>query len=246
MVNHILRHLTRGCFVMNKGHSKVSKFPKQTYLPETFRWDGLALGHRNAWYGELDMLICPWIRGVPQPKVGLLWENGEEEEEELVEGGFSRPVVPPASIAVEGKPNVAKSWSLFGSHFSQGFATAVAFSYVHHYALAMETKSARLSMVPTVQISPRGYQIYLYDCLQDVMIANNFFWSRESLIYLWAFFHHYLFFPTNLDPTILNSVNKFGYDKSSGFNANRSELLFGLSLRSSHFRRPEPEEGRMI
>ncbi len=44
MVNHILRHLTRDCFVLDKGHSKVNKYPKQTYLPETFRWDGLALG----------------------------------------------------------------------------------------------------------------------------------------------------------------------------------------------------------
>ena len=78
------------------------------------------------------------------------------------------------------------------------------------------------------------------------MLANNFFWSRESLIYLWAFFHHYMFFPSNLDSTIVNCVEKFGYGKSSGFDANRSELLFGLDLRSSHFRRDEPEEGRMI
>ena len=44
MVNHILRHLTRGCLVLSKGHSKVNKYPKQTYLPETFRWGGLAMG----------------------------------------------------------------------------------------------------------------------------------------------------------------------------------------------------------
>ena len=113
--------------------------------------------------------------------------------------GFPSAGIPPASIAVEGKKNVAETWSLFGSHFSQGFATAVTFSYVHHYSLSKETKSARFSMVPTVQISPKGYQIYLYDCLQDVMLVNNFFWSRESFIYLWAFFHHHLFFPTNLD-----------------------------------------------
>ena len=144
---------------------------------------------------------------------------------------YSCAVIPPASSAVEGEKNVAKSWSLFGSHFSQGFATALTFSYVHHYSLSTVPKSARLSMVPTVQISPRGYQIYLYDCLQDVMFANmSFFWSRESFIYLWAFFHHYLFFPTKLDSNLVNRVSKFGYEKSSGFNANRSELLFGLSL----------------
>ena len=44
IVNHILLHLTKGCFVLNKGHSNVHSFPKRTYLPETFLWDGLALG----------------------------------------------------------------------------------------------------------------------------------------------------------------------------------------------------------
>ena len=143
---------------------------------------------------------------------------------------YSCAVIPPASSAVEGEKNVVKSWSLFGSHFSQGFATAVTLSYSHHYSLSTVTKSARLSMVPNVQISPRGYQIYLYDCLQDVMFANIFFWSRESLKYLWALFHHYLFFPNKLDSNLVNRVSKFGFEKSPGFNVNRSELLFGLSL----------------
>ena len=44
IVNHILLLLTRSCFILNKGNSKVLSFPKWTYLPETFRWDGLALG----------------------------------------------------------------------------------------------------------------------------------------------------------------------------------------------------------
>ena len=155
--------------------------------------------------------------------------------------GFSGP----DAVAVEEKKTIPKTWSLFGSHFSQGFATAVTFSYVYHYTLS-ETQFARSSMLPTIQISPRGYQIYLYDCLQDVMLVNNFFWSRESLIYLWAFLHHHLFFPTNLDPNLANCVSKFGYDKSAGFDVNRSELLFGLSLNSPHWKKAEPEEGRMI
>ena len=159
--------------------------------------------------------------------------------------GFSGPGVPGVCIADEGKKNVPQNWSLFGSHFSQAFATAVTFSYVYHYTLS-ETQCPRSSMLPTVQISPRGYQIFLYDCLQDVMLANNFFWSRESLIYLWAFLHHHLFFPTNLDPNLANHVSKFGYGKSFGFYENRSELLFGLGLNSPHWRQADPEEGRMM
>ena len=161
--------------------------------------------------------------------------------------GFSRSVPPYGSTAVEGKKHIPKNWSLFGRHFSQGFATAVTFSYVYHYKLSLETNSACPSLLPTVQISPRGYQIYFYDCLLDVMLANNFFWTRESLICLWAFFHHHLFFPGKLDWDLANCVNKFGYaDKGSGFFVNRHELLFGESLRSERFRTVEPEEGRMI
>ena len=160
----------------------------------------------------------------------------------FIVAGFSS-----GSTAVEGKKHIPKNWSLFGSHFSQGFATAVTFSYVCHYKLSVDTNSACSSLLPTIQISPRGYQVFLYDCLQDVMLANNFFWTRESLIYLWAILHHHLFFPAKLDSNLVNGVPKFGYDsKASGFFANRNELLFGESLKSQHFWRDEPEEGRMI
>ena len=44
IVNHILQHLTRACFVVNKRHSKVLKSRERMFVPETFLWDGLALG----------------------------------------------------------------------------------------------------------------------------------------------------------------------------------------------------------
>ena len=44
IVDHILLHLTKSCFVLNRGHSKFVSYPQRTYLPEVFSWDGLALG----------------------------------------------------------------------------------------------------------------------------------------------------------------------------------------------------------
>ena len=44
IVNNILQHLTRACFVLNKRHSKAVEPTARMYQPETFRWDGLALG----------------------------------------------------------------------------------------------------------------------------------------------------------------------------------------------------------
>ncbi|KAL9984411.1 hypothetical protein ACROYT_G006699 [Oculina patagonica] len=219
IVKLILMHLTSGIFVLNEGHLK---FLERVYLPETFRWKGLALGHRNAWYGELDIIVCPLIKGEPQPKVGILF------------GGLCDP-----------KKNVPDNWSLFGGRYSQGYATAVTFSYVYHYSLS-GSQLARSSMLPTIQISPDGYQIFLYDCLQDIMLANNFYWNRETLIYLWAFLHHHLFFPASLDVNVANDLIKFGYDKSAGFYKNRSELLFGASKNSQHWKKAEPEEGRRM
>ena len=151
-----------------------------------------------------------------------------------------------SSTAVEGKKNIGKNWSLFGFHFSQGFATAVTFSYVYHYVLSEDTASACASFLPTVQVSPRGYQIFIYDCLQDVMFANNFFWSRRTLVYLWAVLHHRLFFPVQLDSNLGNCATTFGYkNNSSPLFENRSELLFGENIRSQYFIRAEPEDGRM-
>lgn len=141
--------------------------------------------------------------------------------------------------------SVAVERSIFSSRFSQGYATAVTFSYVYHYALS-GTQSACSSLVPTIQTSPHGYQIFIYDCIEDVMLANNFVWSRESIIYLWAFLHHHLFFPPIVDVKLANDIPKFGYDKSAGFYANRSNLLFGLSLNSQHWKEVDPEEGRML
>ena len=148
-------------------------------------------------------------------------------------------------VAVEGKKFVPRTWSIFSSRFSQGYATAVTFSYVYRYALS-GTQSACSSLVPTIQTSPHGYQIFIYDCIEDVMLANNFVWSRESIIYLWAFLHHHLFFPPIVDVKLANDIPKFGYDKSAGFYANRSNLLFGLSLNSQHWKEVDPEEGRML
>ncbi|XP_068694519.1 uncharacterized protein [Montipora foliosa] len=232
IVNLILKHLTRDHFVLNKSHSKVFKPSKRIFMPDALKWDGLALGHRDAWYGELDMLIFPSNTGEAGSKVALLGEkcggdplSDEDEEESVVEEG---------------------NWSLFGHHFMQAFATAVTFSYVYHYKLSAETNSACPSFLPTVQVSPRGYQVFIYDCLQDVMVANSFLWTRWTLIYLWAILHHHLFFPAQLDSNLGNRLTKFGYgNNSSPLFRNRRELVFGESVRSLYFIKREPEHGLM-
>ena len=78
------------------------------------------------------------------------------------------------------------------------------------------------------------------------MFANNFFWTRWTLIYLWAIFHHRLFFPAQLDSNLGNRLTKFGYSNNgSPLFENRHKLLFGGSVRSQDFIKAEPEYGKM-
>ena len=159
--------------------------------------------------------------------------------------GFPEWAIPCPYIAVEGKKHVPDSWSLFGGHFSQAFATAVTFSYVYHY-IAFRGSYPHSLLLPTIQISPKGYQIFLYDCNKDIMLASNFVWNRASLINLWAFIHYHLFFPTTFPQNLAYRVGNFGCGQSSPFYAHRSNLMFGLSANSSYWRKVEPEEGRML
>ncbi|XP_068746485.1 uncharacterized protein [Montipora capricornis] len=165
IVNLILKRLTRAYIILNKSHSKVFKPSKRLLMPESLLWDGLALGHRDAFYGELDMLIFPSNTGEAGSKVALLGEKcgvdplfdedeeGSDVEEEDEEGSDVEEEDEEGSdVEEEGlKKNIGQNRSLFGSYFSQAFATAVTFSYVYHYKLSAKTNSACPSFLPTVQ-----------------------------------------------------------------------------------------------
>ena len=140
---------------------------------------------------------------------------------------------PQRLIAVEGK-----------RHFAQSYATAVTYSFVYHYGLGLKT-----SLIPTLQVAPKGYQIFFYDCKSDVMLVQNFEWSRVSLICLWAFLHYRIFFPRTLTPDILSFVPKlgYGYGRDVGFRALRkADFHFGLSKNAKEWKQEEPKTLRAL
>lgn len=117
------------------------------------------------------------------------------------------------SVPLEGKKSFPENVSIYsGVRYSQGFATAVAFSYTYCYGMSSNTRSAHHSLLPTIMISHTGYVIIFYDCMQDIMLVANFLWTRESLIYLWAFLDYYLFFPPSSNEIQISDIVKFGYD----------------------------------
>lgn len=147
-------------------------------------------------------------------------------------------------IAVEGQRTVSPGWSFVGWHFAQSYATAVTFSFVYHLGLGFKA-----SLIPTLQVTPEGFQIFLYDCKTDAMLVQNFLWSRTSLICLWAFLHYHIFFPHTLRPDVFSFVPKlgYGYEYHTGFRALRkAEFYFGLSKNSKEWKKEEPKTLRAL
>lgn len=157
--------------------------------------------------------------------------------------------LPEASFAEEGEKRISKNWSLLDGQFGQGFATAITYSFIYHYG-----HSFKASLVPTIQLSPEGFQVFLYDCRSDVMLAQSFLWERSSLIVLWAILHYFLFFPPSIRTKAITSIYSFGYGYQSGgfktvkgFHAlTKDQFYFGLHKNSKEFKKEHSQFGRLI
>lgn len=144
---------------------------------------------------------------------------------------------PEASLAIEGKNEILGSCG-------QGFATSITFSFTCHYGFPFKA-----SLVPTIQVSPKGFKVFLYHCRSDDMFAQSFLWSRPSLIFLWAILHFTLFFTPTIntkgDPTIFPfgyGCKSQGFEASGGFHAlKKDQFYFGFHRKSREFRRKKPQ-----
>ena len=119
--------------------------------------------------------------------------------------------IPETSVPVGGKKRISRESSLLDGQFGQAFATSVTYCFIYHYRYMFKA-----SLVPTIQISPEGFQVFLYDCRSDVMLVQNYQWGRTSLILLWAFLNYPLFFPTTLEGDALTSFG-YGYPTRGGY-----------------------------
>ena len=122
----------------------------------------------------------------------------------------------------------------------RGLPASITYSFIYHYG-----HSFKASLVPTIQISPEGFQVFLYDCRSDVMLAQSFLWERSSLIFLWAVLHYFLFFPPTINTKATTSIYSFGYGYRSGgfetvesFHAlKKDQFYFGLHRNSKKFQK---------
>ena len=95
----------------------------------------------------------------------------------------------------------------FGLGLSQAIATAITFSFVYKTHYCYEG-----TLFPTVQVSSRGFEIFLYNSDTDVLLMNTYSWTRKTIVFLWAVLHYRLL----LSKTTLSSENlNCGYRKIS-------------------------------
>lgn len=117
----------------------------------------------------------------------------------------------------------------YGSDISQAIATAItfSFSYKAHYCCQKTT------LFPTVQVSKRGFEIFLYDSDTDVLLMNMFVWSRTTIFFLWAVLHYRLLLTKT---TLLSENLKCGYrelsDKYGGLTSLEGHPGFAVPLTS--------------
>ena len=156
---------------------------------------------------------------------------------------FLTDYVPDVSLAVKGKKELKKKWSVLGENtaFSQAYATAIVFAFLCHYKFGMKR-----SFLPTLLISPQGFAVFFYDCIEDIMISKHCLWTEYTLVFLWSVLHYPTFYPSSWRDLGIEGV-PFGYfDNLPGKSrlVYEKEFYFGESLRSPVFKRDYPYRGR--
>ena len=150
---------------------------------------------------------------------------------------------PGKSVAVEGKIKSTGD-TLEGCRFSQVVSSAITFSFVYQ-----NRHKDRESLIPTIQVSKDGFDVFFYNCKEDILIGQLFGWSRVSLIFLWAILNYRLF-PPQIPSTC--STYQFGYRNSGssgkGFlNLQEGEFHYGECIHSSSpFREPSSHSERCM
>ena len=101
---------------------------------------------------------------------------------------------------MEGKKGTGSSCT------SQAIATCIAFSFVYH------SHHPKLTFVPTILTIAKGFVVFLYNSVEDILLKCGLPWRQECLLILWAVLNYQLF----LDPTNVNLTLKLGYHNHNG------------------------------
>ena len=86
---------------------------------------------------------------------------------------------------MEGKKKIAEDPNF--EELSEVLATVIAFSFVQNI------RHSSVTRFPTIRIHPSGFDILIYDCVNDVLLGNFYKWHDNAFPYMWAVLHYQAF-----------------------------------------------------
>ena len=92
---------------------------------------------------------------------------------------------PGGKVVLEGKCRAKCATDVH--ELSQCFATAITFSSIQ------QRRHPTVHCFPTIRISPRGFDIILYNPEFDLLLICCLGWTRKALLILWIVEHYHLF-----------------------------------------------------
>lgn len=92
---------------------------------------------------------------------------------------------PGGKVVLEGKCRAKCATNVH--ELSQCFATAITFSSIQ------QRRHPTVHCFPTIRISPRGFDIILYNPEFDLLLICCLGWTRKALLILWIVEHYHLF-----------------------------------------------------
>lgn len=199
----ILLPLSGGKCLVNGDHESAlekSKGKREAHLllPWEFGWRGLAMGFKDAYYGEPDLIVIPegqenahtvfsssFDEEEPKKKRPKMAEEKSAFLEKEDEETHDRQDSPGGKVVLKGKCRAKCATNVH--ELSQCFATAITFSSIQ------QRRHPTVHCFPTIRISPRGFDIILYNPEFDLLLICCLGWTRKALLILWIVEHYHLF-----------------------------------------------------
>ncbi|CAC5417614.1 unnamed protein product [Mytilus coruscus] len=231
LANHLFSKLTMSSFVTAKDyHTKLSKCPCGR-CNDTIQFDNFGIGSEWLWYGKPDIVVYKSDNEINSIALPQSNDNEREDKELIKELDFEEQQI----IDVQKQSEILR----YPSNVSQFVAHAITFSYYQktfqHRHRKIENLQNNVSLVPLIAISGNFFDIYLYDCENDILLRNAnqiSLWNEpefkcttdfefpeptlnvSSVIMIWMMMNHLIIKPSLSDETVLRLKKSCGLDLS--------------------------------
>ncbi|XP_071140715.1 uncharacterized protein [Mytilus edulis] len=231
LANHLFSKLTMSSLVIATDYcTKLSKCPCSR-CNDTIQFNNFGIGSEWLWYGAPDIVVYKSDNEINSIALPHSNEDEKEDKELLKELDFEEQQI----LKVQKQSEILR----YPSNVSQFVAHAITFSYYQkafqHRHRKIENLQNNVSLVPLIAISGNFFDIYLYDCENDILLRNAnqiSLWNEQefkcsadfefpeptlnlsSVLMIWMVMNHLTIKPSLSDETVLRFKKSCGLDLS--------------------------------